>query len=324
MPRDAYSSGTGQQPDIAKAAQHCHANDRSACHPSRGGDPHPLRASPTPQYGRHEQRDALRRGTRARRELHARLRAAWLREWTPVTRDAKRCLLACELEGGLAHAHYCAASLCTPSREGVNPITYSIAGSVLPPILALYLPPALGGRRRALEQGAWLQPASIPADAAPLRGALALVLRSVACTDPERNYCGQATTADPAAAARWRCQCWRLLLCCAALLGGPPVPPTDLLLQAAAARTIAVLLDELQWKCYPAGACMMGFLFREVLVPGSIFIGRCSLCEIFCAYYVVDSMQAGWMPHGAELDLDCRAEPCKSCPMPQKMLSVDR
>ena len=137
------------------------------------------------------------------------------------------------------------------------------AGSVLPPILAAYLPPVLSERRRALEQGAWLPASSRPSEAAPLRGALALLLRSVACADPERNYCSLATAPEPTAAALWRCQCWRLLLCCAALLGGPPGPPTDILLQAAAARTVAVLLDELQWKCHPAGAAAHGRIAVE-------------------------------------------------------------
>jgi len=131
---------------------------------------------------------------------------------------------------------------------------------VLPPILAAYLPPALSERRRALEQGAWLPLTQKPSEAAPVRGALALLLRSVASPDAARNYCSLATATEPTAAGRWRRQCWRLLLCCAALLGGPPAPPTDLLLQAAAARTVAVLLDELQWKCYPAGVRGQGVL----------------------------------------------------------------
>ena len=152
-----------------------------------------------------------------------------------------------------AHRQACSESITSP------------AGSVLPPILAAYLPPALSERRRALEQGAWLPPTQKPSEAAPLRGTLALLLRSVASPDPERNYCSLATASEPRAAGQWRCQSWRLLLCCAALLGGPPAPPTDLLLQAAAARTVAVLLDELQWKCYPAGVRGQGLLGLRVV-----------------------------------------------------------
>ncbi len=126
---------------------------------------------------------------------------------------------------------------------------------MLPPVLAAYLPPALSQRRRGLKHGACLQLSADASDAAPLRGALALLLRSVAAPDPAHNYCGLAAGGDASAASRWRCQCRRLLLCCAALLGGPSGPQTDMLLQSAAARTVAVLLDELQWKCFPAGRC---------------------------------------------------------------------
>ena len=44
------------------------------------------------------------------------------------------------------------------------------------------------------------------------------------------------------------------------MLGSPPGLPLsgDLLLQAAAARTLAVLCDDLQWKCYPAGTMPQG------------------------------------------------------------------
>lgn len=43
-------------------------------------------------------------------------------------------------------------------------------------------------------------------------------------------------------------------------MGSPPgrLFSGDLLLQAAAARTLAVLCDDLQWKCYPAGAVPQG------------------------------------------------------------------
>ena len=131
------------------------------------------------------------------------------------------------------------------------------AGSVLPPVLAAYLPPALSQRRQDLEQGGWLQLSTKQSDAAPLRGALALLLRSVAAPDSEHKYTSLAAGGDPPAVTQWRCQCRRLLLCCAALLGGEPGPRTDLLLQAAAARAVAVLLDELQWKCYPAGPMLL-------------------------------------------------------------------
>ena len=53
----------------------------------------------------------------------------------------------------------------------------------------------------------------------------------------------------------WIHQCKRLLLCLMALLGSPvdDPPRADPLLQAAAARTLAVLCDDLQWKCFPVG-----------------------------------------------------------------------
>ena len=198
----------------------------------------------------------------------------------------------------------------------------TLAGSVLPPILAAYVPPVLSERRRALERGAWLPTAARPADAAPLRGALALLLRSVACAEPERNYCSLATATEPAAVERWRCQSRRLLLCCAALLGGPPEPQADLLLQAAAARTIAVLLDELQWRCYPAGAraeafgrarapCRVSCRDLRRNVEGSVSRTRWSLCN---------STQ-----HASVCQTACkRSEVLHSCASAYAGMSVDR
>lgn len=67
---------------------------------------------------------------------------------------------------------------------------------VLPPLLLAYLPPAHSARRQAVQRGRCIDVGAAPADTAPLRGGLALVLRSVSCPDPTLNYCSLATAED--------------------------------------------------------------------------------------------------------------------------------
>ncbi len=76
---------------------------------------------------------------------------------------------------------------------------------MLPPLLYLHLRPLSRARRRAWTAGAPVA-APAPRAAAPLRGALALVLRSVASADARLNYCGAAADAGRryAALARLR------------------------------------------------------------------------------------------------------------------------
>ena len=66
---------------------------------------------------------------------------------------------------------------------------------VLPPVLFLLLRPGSPARRQSWQAGGQI-PRPSPGNAPVLRGALALVLRSVGAADARCNYC--ALAADPA------------------------------------------------------------------------------------------------------------------------------
>lgn len=67
---------------------------------------------------------------------------------------------------------------------------------VLPPLLLAYLPPVLSVRRQAVQRGARMHLEAAPTDTAPLRGGLALVLRSLSAPDPRHNYASLAAAED--------------------------------------------------------------------------------------------------------------------------------
>ena len=87
------------------------------------------------------------------------------------------------------------ASSCAPTRCVQLGVALCASDGVLPPILYLLLRPGSRARRQARQAGDQI-PRPSPGSAPVLRGALALVLRSIGAVDARCNYC--ALAADPA------------------------------------------------------------------------------------------------------------------------------
>ncbi|DBB07131.1 TPA: hypothetical protein ACH3X1_011703 [Trebouxia sp. C0004] len=153
-----------------------------------------------------------------------------------------------------------------------------VTASVLPPILQAFR------QHVSLDSpsGEWQSGAALKATsgALALRGAMALVLRSIACPKQELNLCGLWLTDDYR--LQWHRQSCKLVaLCCSVLRSYPPGSPTTAashanggkgksppakgspsqscygqahqLLQTAAARLLMVLTDSSLWKCFQPG-----------------------------------------------------------------------
>ncbi|KAK9903317.1 hypothetical protein WJX75_002686 [Coccomyxa subellipsoidea] len=121
---------------------------------------------------------------------------------------------------------------------------------VLPPILFACLPPASCRQVMASSAGSAVG-LNHATEAAPIRGMLALLLRSIAAADPGLNFCSLAT--DPSRRQTWQRQSRTLVLLCAGLLGSAKKGIRDALLELAAARVLVLLLDSNSWTCYPKG-----------------------------------------------------------------------
>mmetsp|Transcript_17431 Transcript_17431/g.48587 ORF Transcript_17431/g.48587 Transcript_17431/m.48587 type:complete len:870 (+) Transcript_17431:468-3077(+) len=170
------------------------------------------------------------RGHVARRDFKAGLAAQWVAEFSSTVADTSKQLKAKDVQM-----------------------------RVVAPLLALHLLPPLSPRRQA-----WLSasgssssaPSSMraavagppPAGGAPLRGSLALLLRSMASTEAASNYSALATEPQ---SRDWHFQARRVGLLCASVLGSTPSPSTpavDPLARSAAARTLLVLTDLQTWR----------------------------------------------------------------------------
>ncbi|KAK9832830.1 hypothetical protein WJX81_005036 [Elliptochloris bilobata] len=138
------------------------------------------------------------------------------------------------------------ASGVVAADPGAQLSAQTLADEALPPVLYLLLRPGSAARRQAW-QGGHVIPKPSARIAPVLRGALALVLRSMAAANPHSSYCAFAS--DPARREAWLRQAELLLLLCASLLGSG----CEALVAAAAVRLLTVLTDAAAWKCYPPG-----------------------------------------------------------------------
>ncbi|GMH32392.1 hypothetical protein BSKO_00226 [Bryopsis sp. KO-2023] len=123
-----------------------------------------------------------------------------------------------------------------------------IADEIIPVALQAVMP-LCSCIRDKIKNGAPLSKALV-VDPAVIRGALTILLRSIASKDLATNYCALAVSDRKGS---WLGQCERLVMMCSAVLGSPTLM-SDPLLQAASAQALLKLTDQSMWKCFPQGS----------------------------------------------------------------------